>query len=176
MNPLLVPVDLLPGPLPHGAPRRSACRRCGGFDVRAFCSMCGDSGYDHYCNDGCQACGGSACLHLDLFPPPLVDGWPTDIDGVDVGAGMLARAMGADVTDGPSHRFGWHRPYKARSSARDFRLLLVSGCVGFADRERACPRDRWHCIPTLADIEPTDPMASRFAVAAALRAAPWKRK
>lgn len=54
-------------------PTTSACERCGSADIRHNCSYCGDSTYDHECNDGCRRCGGVPMKAVDLRRPEVRD-------------------------------------------------------------------------------------------------------
>lgn len=71
MTPVRVPDVVrgdVPGLLPN-TPTKSACRKCGGTNIRRTCSYCGDSTYDHECNDGCRDCGGSEMKIIDWSSP-----------------------------------------------------------------------------------------------------------
>lgn len=47
-----------------GRPVR-VCGKCGSKNIRVDCSMCGDSTFDHECNDGCRDCGGPEIRAFD---------------------------------------------------------------------------------------------------------------
>lgn len=66
-----IPADLFGSALLDGwcGPKESRCGFCGSGDIRLSCSYCGDSTYDHTCNDGCRVCGGAPVLVLPLARP-----------------------------------------------------------------------------------------------------------
>lgn len=47
-----------------GRPVR-VCGKCGSKNIRVDCSICGDSTFDHECNDGCRDCGGPEIRAFD---------------------------------------------------------------------------------------------------------------
>lgn len=72
--PRYIPADLLPGVLEGWVGKTaSACRNCGGTNIRYTCSWCGDSTFDHECNDGCKDCGGRPRSALDTNIPAVRD-------------------------------------------------------------------------------------------------------
>jgi len=171
---LLIPLDVLPGLVPAGAPKACLCPWC-----EKWVPLAGS------CECGCDLCNVDPRQSLDLSPPPLVDGWPTRIDGADVAAGMLARAM--RMAQASSHSaagweledhilgmywFQWTTPHRARSDKRRYRLLTIGRLIGWACREDDV--DGWPCVPALADIDPADHLAPRLALAAVLRSQPWR--
>ena len=148
---LLVPVSLLPGPLPAGAPQAGRCE-CSPEPVALPAGVL-------------YGCCGTEEYALDLSPPPTdAAGWPMRIDGLDVAAGMLARAMGRggpdSVTLGPDGLVFWF------DDGEPCTEVHIDGVVYRIDSER---------VPALADIDPADPLAPRLAMAAVLRAQPWVR-
>lgn len=111
--------------------------------------------------DADEHCG----LALDLSPPPLVDGYPTRIDGLTVAASMLARAMGLDPT-----ACRWHIKTWAGGGWWEWRLHPVLG-PGFTGADTVgSPMAH---VPALASIDPQHPDAARLAMVAVLRARPW---
>jgi len=148
---LLIPVSLLPGPVPAGAPT-----------VHLF--GCAESEHPAHApvglrvGDGAGFCSACSCRRtygrgaaLDLSPPPTdAAGWPLAVDGLDVAAGMLARAYGYGLDGGV---WVWH----------------VRGGLHIETRWNAAS------FNAPADIDPTDALAPRLAMAAVLRARPWVR-
>lgn len=64
----MIPADALGGALRDLLPGNYGilvCRKCGGTRIRLTCSYCGDSTFDHECNDGCRDCGGAPVRMLD---------------------------------------------------------------------------------------------------------------
>lgn len=157
---LLVPLSELPGRVPEGSPvrvREEAERGAG------ICMALGS--YER--TFGYSTIIGfllAPDLLLDLSPPPLVDGWPERVDGLDVAAAMLARACAGAKgwVSGVEGEWGlcadghpvplWSRPPNA-----GMRTLVLANV------------DEMHL-----DVDLDDPLAPRLAMAAALKAHPWR--
>lgn len=160
---LLVPLSDLPGRMPEGAPvrvRKEAARHAG------LCVALGP--YERTL--GYLTIIGrlrASELLLDLSPPPIVDGWPEHIDGLDVAAAMLARAMGLD----PSGGVLWQLAGDSRRTELLSGPPLVLWVLMTSDGECEWSGEE---DPALLDIDPADPLAPRLAMAAMLRAHPWR--
>jgi len=173
---LLVPVELLPGPVPVGAPvvtddqdRRPVYGWSPGSVLVAR-----EAGAEWY---------PAARVALDLSPPDLVDGWPVRVDGLHVAAEMLGRAMRSEGWTGGTAGY-WSAAALDRTLQRPhapgLRVWLpicyscrrADGWTEAGDRVLT-----WCCdtVPALADIDYRDPLAERLAMAAVLRAAPWRK-
>jgi hypothetical protein len=170
---LLIPVSLLPGPLPVGCilwvDDPQVDLRCPAVlyippdaqtpHMACVTLLCGDDSDE----TGQAMAFNVARLSLDLSPPETdLAGWPMRIDGLDVAAGMLARAMGAN----PAEALRW----RVCGLGDRLATFLVDGLGrGWTSNDN---RAAWW---TLADIDPTDALAPRLAMAAVLRARPWVR-
>jgi len=92
--------------------------------------------------------------YLDLSPPPLDPaGFPLRIDGLDVAAGMLARALGVSPAT----------PLIAFWAGRWVLTVPHPGRLGDAP------------LSSL-NIDPTSPLAPRLAMVAIMRARPWSTR
>lgn len=161
MNPLYLPLDCLPGPVPVGAYART--------DDRVSGVVMGHS------TDSVLICTGETStwqpisrVGLDISRPSTIDDHPAHIDGADVAAGMLARAMGLDPAGGMIFQLaGDSRRSDLLDVSPPLILWLLSTCSGdveFSGED----------IPALADIDPDHPDAARLALAAVILAAPWR--
>lgn len=161
---LLIPVSDLPGPLPLGAP--AVCRVViEGIhdDERTLRLMSPDDAASMVLDlHPSLVPRARPIYYLDLTPPPLdANGWPTRIDGLDVAAGMLAHAFGSG---GPAwlERVG-DDVWQIRAPYAIFTTFCARP-VGMG----------WIHVAALADIDPTDPLADRLAMAACFRARVWE--
>jgi len=158
-DPLLVPLNVLPGPVPVGAPvvidppdgmtpSVVLLGARGQWRVVAW-----PAGRAHFV-------AADERLDLDLrAPPPDVDGWLTRIDGLDVAVTMLLRAL--TEGEGRPCSVGW---YGMEATTPTWALTVDDVWVTFSRS----------AVPVLADIDPTHPDADRLAMAAVLRAQPWR--
>ncbi len=158
---LLIPLDVLPGPLRVGAPvvTRYSC------DVpdHPKVTYSSPSASATYCPDCARPQRWNQGDALNLTPPETdAAGFPLRIDGFDVAAGMLARAMGVD----PRARFLWFE---------GLRLASLTGIGSGAIFEPTKIRPGSRVVPVLADIDPTDPLAPRLAIVAIMWAKPWSK-
>lgn len=193
---LLIPLAGLPGPVPEGAPVVAT------QDATLFLPAAGDwrikagwrgtvLGGDHigWCDEDGKAtllwdiaedCG----VRLDLSRPPAdANGWPTRVDGFDVAAALLARAMGLDPAGGviwrrigrSDWRLSVREPGGQQAGSpsldqyeRRFVAELLSPALSSIQRMEGL----WVAVPALADIDPKDPDADRLALVAVIKAKP----
>ena len=147
---LMLPLDCLPGPVPVGAP---VYIRDSGADAPSY--VTGRAGAMLRLSGGSVGHFKPWCLLLDISAPPVdAQGWPLRIDGADVVAGMLARAMGK----GMSGQF---------FAVGDLGYMLRGGLGQVAYLTH-------HQVSALATIDPADPDAARLALAAVMRARVWE--
>ena len=87
---LLIPLADLPGPVPMGAPAW--------FDGAPMTVLWarGDRVFLVHADGYTGHAQKPEDVSLDISPPPLIDGWPSRIDGADVATRALARAMGME--------------------------------------------------------------------------------
>lgn len=160
---LLIPLADLPGPVPVGAPgaydHSSGPRACvivghANGEVQALCERTGGGQW--------AVTAWPSQYWLDLSPPPLdAAGWPTRIDGLDVAAGMLARALGRGAYAGVR----WVGISEGR--------YWLSADVGSYFVGRGGGADTYE-IPALLEIDRADVLAPRLAMAAVFRARVWE--
>lgn len=162
MNPLHILINRLPGPVPVGA---YACT-----DDRVSGVVMGSTpGSVLICTGEASAWWPNSRVGLDISRPSTIDDHPAHIDGAEVAAGMLARAMGLDPAGGMIFQLaGDSRRSDLLDVSPPLILWLLSTCSGdveFSGED----------IPALADIDPTDPDAARLALVAVILAAPWRK-
>ena len=160
MNPLHLPLAQLPGPAPVVWRGESDWMVLAvGHDEALIVRHAGD-------DDICHGWEPLADLALDLTDPPAdTQGHPTRIDGLDLAAGMLARAMGLDPRGGVS--WGRHSDLPNWTLAGGHRANGYAWSPTFAAGRGG--------IPALADIDPANPHADRLAMIAVFAAAPWRK-
>lgn len=165
---LLLPVDLLPGPVPVGVPvvrmtdTNPAMPR-GTLGLLLRWGACPEVLWAHP-KLGVGWCGEldrrlPKDLAVDLSPPPLdAAGWPARVDALPIVAGMVARAMGEDSREGVTWRFG------GKDDWRLFIIMINGESFTFGEKQ----------VPTLAHIDPAHPHADRLALIEVVRAGPWR--
>ena len=181
---LMLPLDCLPGLVPVGAPavwrgESDWTVISVGHDEVHIVRHAGD-------DDICNGWEPLVDLALDLSAPPVdAQGWPLRIDGADVVAGMLARALGLDPSGGVLwrragasewrlmvNRPGGQQAGPARLDSTE-RRFVVQAPVSDWGYTRGTER-LWVEVPALATIDPSDPDAARLALAAVMRARVWE--
>lgn len=159
---LLIPIECLPGPVPVGAPVFTD-------DGVSGIVMGHSLGSVLICTGETSAWRPSSRARLALSRPSTIDDWPARIDGADVAAALLARAMGLDPAGGVIFQLaGDSRRSDLFNPSPLLILWLLSTCSGdveFSGED----------IPALADIDPQDPDADRLALAAVIRSKPWRK-
>ena len=193
MNPLHIPLALLPGPVPMWTPGSldggSGCAIMQTFNDGESYRTCPDDEYIQY-TDGVNTYDADR-LYIDLTPPPLdAQGWPTRVDALPIVVWMIAKAMGHP--DGTTvFRAGRMRPdawgletWRHGEDVSTFTLFTHDigaphdgtthgGWTMAATEQREILR-RLPRIPALASINLTDPLAVRLAAVAILNAKPWE--
>lgn len=167
---LLVPLSELPGPVPAGAPIGSDWRdgAFGRYSGVLTGYPARETGWlDVAWDGGTVSAQPPSQLALDLSPPPMVDGWPEHVDGLDVAAVMLARACGLD----PSGGVLWQLAGDSRLTNLLSGAPLVLWVLMTAAGEREWSEED---VPALLDVDPTDPLAPRRAMATVLKLHPWR--
>lgn len=164
---LLLPLDCLPGPVPEGAPRLYQTPTGDWMPWDVLGRRWSSSDPDGWTWQE-RALIETWPVAIDLSRPPVdAAGYPTRIDGADVAAGMLARAMGLDPRGGVSWGRCFDLPHwtlagGVKGNGRSWSLT-------FAGPLRRGQPD------TLSHIDPAAPDADRLALVAVIRAAPWRK-
>ena len=179
MNPLHLPLSLLPGPVPMWTPghyhsevalmpsmRPSHDRACWTVSVRPIE----------------EELAPIERLSVDLSPPPIdANGNPTRIDALPVLVGMLARARGhapgqsALYCVNPNTK-AWLLETVHSNGSRDMSFFgpVDAGLRALAKFVPGQPAMATPPVPALASVPLTDPNATRLALAALFEARVWE--
>ena len=165
MNPLHLPLSLLPGPVPMWTPGILQYPDCPPHSVSiGYPSQDGAMWIMEANNLGrppIHLAAFASDVFVDLSPPPIdANGHPTRVDALPVLVGVLARAMG--------HPVGTSSLRRGRGIAWSWRLDTVTAdgveTTGFPD------------FDMFAHFDIDDPLADRLAAVAILNAKPWENQ
>lgn len=167
IDPLLLPLDSLPGPVPVGVWGRHRYQdHAGDLGMIVGYHATGSTKGWPIIDDGrARVFGPPACspkeVEIDLRPPPLADGWPTRVDALPIVVGMVARALEIDEAIMEVRPQGVGVAVIFRVGAEPVVVFYPPSDGGFGS------------VPALADIDRNDPDRVRLALAAIVRAKVW---